>query len=378
MEALGAAAGLVYNERSRRALPDGGWSNIRINGVAFTRLTPRPGRAGLVRVAASCADRASGNILRLPWCCPPRQDRRTWPPSPPSSPGNFGRADLRARGHGRRVRRNPSSVATSSAAGNGLDKVDMGPMACALARRTLRGNLRATGQKVAKAACGGGRPKGLNHGYGLRPPLPGRRHGSSTNRSLSPAALIVCPQSRRANRAAWRSRLLGSTALHDRASGDPARARARRTRPGRAWYGSTSPCSTTTPCRSAGASSPASGVSSVSKGSTSSATPRWFSPIRRSRGAARLVPSRMPKPGKARHRDPPRRLERHCGPGPCGTSFCQDPGQNRPGAGKDSLEPEPPRAGLAIMPGSDTDAAARNETGADGGLEPTRRCRLRI
>lgn len=49
--------------------------------------------------------------------------------------------------------------------GNGLDRVDMGPMVSARERDRYEGILAKAVMQGAKVACGGGRPKGLNQGW---------------------------------------------------------------------------------------------------------------------------------------------------------------------------------------------------------------------
>ncbi len=56
-------------------------------------------------------------------------------------------------------------VATRLRIGNGLDKVDMGPMVSARERDRYEGILAKAVMQGANVACGGGRPKGLNHGW---------------------------------------------------------------------------------------------------------------------------------------------------------------------------------------------------------------------
>ena len=55
--------------------------------------------------------------------------------------------------------------ASSIRIGNGLDKVDMGPMVSARERDRYEAILANAVRQGAKVACGGGRPKGLNHGW---------------------------------------------------------------------------------------------------------------------------------------------------------------------------------------------------------------------
>jgi betaine-aldehyde dehydrogenase len=49
--------------------------------------------------------------------------------------------------------------------GNGLDKVDMGPMVTAKERERYEGVIRRAVEQGAKVACGGGRPAGFNKGW---------------------------------------------------------------------------------------------------------------------------------------------------------------------------------------------------------------------
>lgn len=56
-------------------------------------------------------------------------------------------------------------VAKSLRIGNGLDKVDMGPMVSARERDRYEAILAKAIKQGAKVACGGGRPQGLNHGW---------------------------------------------------------------------------------------------------------------------------------------------------------------------------------------------------------------------
>jgi acyl-CoA reductase-like NAD-dependent aldehyde dehydrogenase len=56
-------------------------------------------------------------------------------------------------------------VASSLRIGNGLDKVDMGPMVSSRERDRYEAILAKAIKQGAKVACGGGRPKGLNHGW---------------------------------------------------------------------------------------------------------------------------------------------------------------------------------------------------------------------
>lgn len=56
-------------------------------------------------------------------------------------------------------------VAKSLRIGNGLDKVDLGPMVSARERDRYEAILAKAIAQGAKVACGGGRPKGLNHGW---------------------------------------------------------------------------------------------------------------------------------------------------------------------------------------------------------------------
>ena len=56
-------------------------------------------------------------------------------------------------------------VAKSLRIGNGLDKVDMGPMVSARERDRYERILAKAVMQGAKVACGGGRPKGLNQGW---------------------------------------------------------------------------------------------------------------------------------------------------------------------------------------------------------------------
>ena len=56
-------------------------------------------------------------------------------------------------------------VATRLRIGNGLDKVDMGPMVSARERDRYEGILAKAVMQGANVACGGGRPKGLNQGW---------------------------------------------------------------------------------------------------------------------------------------------------------------------------------------------------------------------
>lgn len=55
--------------------------------------------------------------------------------------------------------------ATALRIGNGLDKVDMGPMVSARERDRYEAILARAVQQGAKVACGGGRPRGLNRGW---------------------------------------------------------------------------------------------------------------------------------------------------------------------------------------------------------------------
>jgi acyl-CoA reductase-like NAD-dependent aldehyde dehydrogenase len=56
-------------------------------------------------------------------------------------------------------------VASSLRIGDGLGKVDMGPMVSARERDRYEGILAKAVMQGAKVACGGGRPKGLNQGW---------------------------------------------------------------------------------------------------------------------------------------------------------------------------------------------------------------------
>ena len=58
-----------------------------------------------------------------------------------------------------------AGVARSLRIGNGLDKVDMGPMVSARERDRYEAILAKAIKQGAKIACGGGRPKGLNRGW---------------------------------------------------------------------------------------------------------------------------------------------------------------------------------------------------------------------
>jgi betaine-aldehyde dehydrogenase len=58
-----------------------------------------------------------------------------------------------------------AGVARSLRIGNGLDKVDMGPMVSARERDRYEAILAKAIKQGAKVACGGGRPKGLNRGW---------------------------------------------------------------------------------------------------------------------------------------------------------------------------------------------------------------------
>jgi betaine-aldehyde dehydrogenase len=58
-----------------------------------------------------------------------------------------------------------AGVARSLRIGNGLDKVDMGPMVSAKERDRYEAILARAVQQGAKVACGGGRPGGLNRGW---------------------------------------------------------------------------------------------------------------------------------------------------------------------------------------------------------------------
>ena len=160
--------------------------------------------------------------------------------------------------------------------GNGLSRVDMGPMVSARERDRYEAILARAIQQGAKVACGGGRPKSLNTGWftdatvltgvtadmdivndesfgPVAPPLKCRALTKRSNWQTAPASALAQTSTRKTS----------------------VRRCARSTKSNRVWFGSMCPCSTTMPCRLAAGSYRATAANLGSKASTNSGIRRW-------------------------------------------------------------------------------------------------------